>query len=135
LALLEVPLFAHGHTAGADEFTLLNFLIKEGLDSFNLVVLSISQVVGDFVEVEGSLTLISVGHVLGAVLSLTGGIGNVLELKGSDGVGGNVEGQGGLVTLVNKVPDVNAVCLSDEDNTRAGGRECTTGVVGLKGVC
>jgi hypothetical protein len=134
LTLLEVPLLAHGHAASADELALLNFLVEEGLDGLNLVVLSIAQVIGYFVQVEGSLTLVSVSHVLGFVLAFSTGVRDVLELEGRDGVGRDVQGQGGLVALVNEVPHVDSVSLGDEDDTGAGGAERTAGVVRFEGI-
>ena len=52
-----------------------------------------------------------------------------LELEVCDSWGGEIEGKGGLVRLVNKVPNVDSVCLSDEDHTSSGWGEGSTSVV------
>ena len=58
----------------------------------------------------------------------------VLEFEISDGASREIEGQTGLVGLVNEVPHVDAVRFRDEDHARAGRLERSAGVVRPEGV-
>ena len=53
----------------------------------------------------------------------------LLELEVGDSLRSQVHLDGGLVGLVVEVPDVDAVVLRDEDDTRSGRRESATSVL------
>jgi len=56
-----------------------------------------------------------------------------LEFEESNG-GGKAQGLRGLIGLIREIPNVDTILLSNEDDTRSGGGESSTGVVGGLGV-
>ena len=58
----------------------------------------------------------------------------VLEFEEGDCGCCEIEGQAWLVGLIYEVPNVDAIGLSDKDNSRASGGEGTASVVGSEGV-
>jgi hypothetical protein len=56
-----------------------------------------------------------------------------LEFEESNG-GGKAQSLRGLIGLIREIPNVDTILLSNEDDTRPGGGESSTGVVGGLGV-
>ena len=133
LLLLDLltPLLAHGDTTLLDVVALYNFVLPEVPDLFLFVLLGLPQVDSDLLQVEGAIGFIAVGHQLGP-----GGLALVLllELEVGDSLRSQVHLDGGLVGLVVEVPDVDAVVLRDEDDTRSGRGESAAGVLRATGV-
>lgn len=128
LLLLDLltPLLAHSDTTLLHVVALYNLILPEVSDLFFLVLLGLSQVDSDLLEVESAISFITVGHQLGP-----GGLALILllELEVGDSLRSQVHLDGGLVGLIIEVPDVDAVVLRDEDDTWSGGRESATSVL------
>jgi hypothetical protein len=88
LFLLPFSLFYH-------EQTLFDFLAPELINILLLVLLDIFEVCGHFIEEQGTVVFITVGHILLVVSVL-----EELEFAIHEGTSGKVEGQRGLVRLV-----------------------------------
>ena len=110
--------------------TLLDLLVPELVNILSFIFLDVLEVSWHFVQEEGSVVFVSVGHIL-----LIVGVFEILELAVHEGTGGEIKGQRGLVRLVQEVPDVDTIGLRDEDHTWSSRREGTTGVVGSIGWC
>ena len=59
---------------------------------------------------------------------------DVLELEIGNGSGGKVQSHRNLITLINKVPNVDSVGLCDEDHAGSAWGKGSTCVVGTLGV-
>ena len=129
LFLLLKELFFADHAALLHIVALVNFTLPEILYRFQLVLLLGLKVGRDLIQIESAILLVTVCHVLLLVFVL-----EVLELEVGDRTRSEVQGQAGLVTLVHKVPNVDSVGLRDENDSRSGRAEGTTGVMRPKSV-
>lgn len=124
---LGLPLLLEFDATLLDIVALDDFVVPEFLDLLLFILLRTSQVLRHFLEVEGSISLITVRHqlVLNGSFSVL-----VLELEVGDCLRGEVHLDRWLVRLVVEVPNIHTVILGDEDHTWARRREGATSVLG-----
>jgi len=87
--LLFVPVLLHLDAAITHIVTLEDLGVPELIDGGHLIVLGVGHVGGDLIQVQGSLSLVTVGHVLLQLALLA--VFNNLEAEVGDGRGREVD--------------------------------------------
>ena len=130
--LAGLPLLHQDGASLLHVVALDDFILPESPNDILLIAWGLSEIGWDLLQMEVTLSLITIGHELGGLLGLR--VGHSVQLEVGDGSVGLWHHNTWLVRLVIEVPNVNAIGLGDEDDTWSGGGELSTGVMASEGV-